>query len=825
MSQSTVKKIPNNYFDGMPVTGFHKIVFFIIMMAYFCEQMDNWNFGFIAPALMHTWGLQMSDIGVVTLWYFIGMTAGGFFGGVISDFIGRRKTFLISIATFSFFSVLNGFTDNFHVFVIARSMTGFGVFCLMVCSQAYIAEMAPAESRGKWQNLVAAVGFSAVPVIGVMCRAIIPLAEEAWRFIFYFGGVGLIAFFVGLRYLKESPRWLVARGRLEEAEQVVFEITGKHVDLSEAAKNVQTKVPVMEVLTGMFRRQYIKRTLVLLAIVVFTNPATFTVTNWTATLLKAHGFSLEDSLMATTIISVGVPAGLFFSSFVTDLGGRKIPIMCMLIILAVLGPIFGNMTGYWPVVLTGVVLTAVVMAMGFTIFQALEVGAVLMNMNGRENKVWKGVHGFPNKIFPGGYLMTSRGSRDGRYGVQDGLDLVQIDWDGNVVWKFDRNEYIEDPGIPGRWMARSHHDYQREGSTTGYYAPGMEPKTDSGNTLVLAHRNARNPKISDKQLLDDVILEVDWDGDIVWEWHCNEHFDEMGFREGPKNTLARDPNYRQTQPEGMGDWMHINSMSVLGPNKWYDAGDERFHPDNIIVDGREANIIFIISKATGKIVWKLGPDYDNSPEAKAIGWIIGQHHCHMVPRGLPGEGNILIFDNGGWGGYDVPNPGSPTGVKAALRDHSRVLEIDPVAMKIVWQYTPTEAGFLAPMDCNRFYSPFISGMQRLPNGNTLITEGSDGRVFEVTKDHELVWEFISPYWGQKLPMNMVYRAYRVPYEWVPQLGKQEETPIERIDVNAFRMPGAAALGDRDSEIAIEGCAPYEGDNALCVASVDDPEDQ
>lgn len=368
MSQSTVKKIPNNYFDGMPVTGFYKIVFFIIMMAYFCEQMDNWNFGFIAPALMHTWGLQMSDIGVVTLWYFIGMTAGGFFGGVISDFIGRRKTFLISIATFSFFSVLNGFTDNFHVFVIARSMTGFGVFCLMVCSQAYIAEMAPAESRGKWQNLVAAVGFSAVPVIGVMCRAIIPLAEEAWRFIFYFGGVGLIAFFVGLRYLKESPRWLVARGRLEEAEQVVFEITGKHVDLSEAAKNVQTKVPVMEVLTGMFRRQYIKRTLVLLAIVVFTNPATFTVTNWTATLLKAHGFSLEDSLMATTIISVGVPAGLFFSSFVTDLGGRKIPIMCMLIILAVLGPIFGNMTGYWPVVLTGVVLTAVVMAMGFTVF-------------------------------------------------------------------------------------------------------------------------------------------------------------------------------------------------------------------------------------------------------------------------------------------------------------------------------------------------------------------------------------------------------------------------------------------------------------------------
>ena len=58
---------------------------------------------------------------------------------------------------------------------------------------------------------------------------------------------------------------------------------------------------------------------------------------------------------------------------------------------------------------------------------------------------------------------------------------------------------------------------------------------------------------------------------------------------------------------GMGDWMHINSMSYLGPNKWYDAGDERFHPDNIIWDGREANYIAIISKKTGKVVLVLRP--------------------------------------------------------------------------------------------------------------------------------------------------------------------------------------------------------------------------
>ena len=189
----------------------------------------------------------------------------------------------------------------------------------------------------------------------------------------------------------------------------------------------------------------------------------------------------------------------------------------------------------------------------------------------------------------------------------------------------------------------------------GYYVPGSDPKTNSGNTLILAHKNVHVPAISDKMLLDDVIYEVDWDGDIVWEWKVSDHLRSWASTHRPQPHV-RDPNYYTGFGNShiAGDWVHTNSMSVLGPNKWHDAGDERFHPDNIIVDGREANIIFIISKATGKIVWKLGPDYDNSPEAKAIGWIIGQHHCHMVPRGLPGEGNILIFDNGGWGGYDVP---------------------------------------------------------------------------------------------------------------------------------------------------------------------------
>ncbi|QPI41745.1 MULTISPECIES: aryl-sulfate sulfotransferase [Pectobacterium] len=453
---------------------------------------------------------------------------------------------------------------------------------------------------------------------------------------------------------------------------------------------------------------------------------------------------------------------------------------------------------------------------GYTVFQALERGAVLVDMNGTELRLWEGLHGFPNKILPGGYILGHSGERDSRYGMQDMVDLIQVDWDGNVVWKFNGYEHITDPDLPPEWMARVHHDYQRSGNPVGYYAPGQEPQSIGGNTLLLAHTNLHNERISDKLLLDDTIIEVDWEGNILWEWRCSDHFDELGFDDDAKTALYNNPNLRKSGG-GMGDWMHINSMSALGPNPWFDQGDTRFHPDNIIWDARESNIIAIIDKQSGNIVWQLGPHY-NTPELKHIGWIIGQHHAHMIPAGLPGAGNILVFDNGGWAGYGAPNPASADGVKNAWRDYSRVLEINPVTLDIVWRYSPYEAGIPHPTDAFRFYSPYISNIQRLPNGNTLINEGANGRLFEVTVDHEIVWEFISPYWGKTVNTNMLYRAYRVPYEWVPQLPRPQETPVIAPDNTRLRQPGAAAPGFA-SVIRIEGTRPYKkSGDALCVAT-------
>jgi hypothetical protein len=310
----------------------------------------------------------------------------------------------------------------------------------------------------------------------------------------------------------------------------------------------------------------------------------------------------------------------------------------------------------------------------------------------------------------------------------------------------------------------------------------LTPLTFFGKTLILAHFNpdlSDTEHISDIPLEDDAIYEVDWHGNVLWEWHAYEHFEQMGFDEEAKEAIR---TIQVGAPEGIGggftetDWQHINAVSYLGPNKWYDKGDLCFHPDNIIWDGRSSNITAIVARhdhprgkwRSGDIVWRIGPDYSpGNPEHK-LGQIIGQHMAHMIPKGLPGAGNILLFDNGGLAGFGSLYPGLPPYWPNTYRSYSRVIEFNPKTLEIVWEYenkTPPTLPDTAP---RKFFSWFISGAQRLLNGNTLITEGSTGRVFEVTCHGEIVWEYVNP-----LPENAggfgraIYRAYRVPCWWVP----------------------------------------------------------
>jgi hypothetical protein len=418
---------------------------------------------------------------------------------------------------------------------------------------------------------------------------------------------------------------------------------------------------------------------------------------------------------------------------------------------------------------------------GFTVLSSLGTqAAIVIDMNGNVVKRWEGFvssAGGPVRILPGGVVVGAAGANPPR---QESLELVQRDFEGNVQWRFDHNEEIKTRDGKTVWALRQHHDWQREDFPAGYYSPGATPGTGRVNTLVLTHTNRVQPKVAATATLeDDRIIELAPDGKIAWEWVASDHIDDFKFSPEARKVIAATPGYNAAR--GAFDWLHINSATYVGPNKWFDQGDQRFAPNNVIISSRQASLLAIVGR-DGKIVWQIGPDFSATPELRAIRQIIGQHHAHLIPKGLPGAGNLMVFDNGGGSGYGTPTATALEGQNIYSRPTSRVLEIDPVTLKLVWSYT-----------AQTFFATNISGAQRLANGNTLVTEGPDGRLFEVTTDGTIVWEYMSPFFTTGAgpaarPANSVYRAYRVPYEWIPQIAKPAEKSVKAPAAGEFRVP-------------------------------------
>jgi hypothetical protein len=339
---------------------------------------------------------------------------------------------------------------------------------------------------------------------------------------------------------------------------------------------------------------------------------------------------------------------------------------------------------------------------GYTLFSPFDENSVmLIDMQGNRRHFWSSSNPrdeSPKPILKGNildYISMSTSS------IASGI--AEIDWNGNVLFSFFSEEH-----------SFLHHDQE---------------KTRKGNYMILGSKFHTIPSISPSTLQDDFIIEVDLHGNIIWEWMTSDHFDEFGFSEEAKRIIWEGTPYDENHV----DVFHTNSIQVIPENRFYNQGDNRFRPGNILVSQRNTNIVFVIDKNSGKIVWKVGPEDNVS---------IGQHHASMIRKGYPGAGNILLFDNGGEGGYPQ-----------RYRSTSRIIEINR-DKEIEWLYT-----------ARNFSNSYMGSAQRLPNGNTMICEAVKGRIFEVTMTGEIVWEYLHTDPNQEHDSKSIYRAYRVGLDW------------------------------------------------------------
>ncbi|MAB80935.1 MAG: hypothetical protein CMJ89_16435 [Planctomycetes bacterium] len=353
--------------------------------------------------------------------------------------------------------------------------------------------------------------------------------------------------------------------------------------------------------------------------------------------------------------------------------------------------------------------------------------------------------------------------------------IQEIDWNGDTLWDF---RWDSEEGL-------SHHDIEA---------------LANGNILILAwDRGAREVGLAagrDPELLAGeewwagAVYEIrptpPEGGEVVWSWHAMDHLIQDRDatlpnygepRERPERIDIngdRDPDppdeeeeaeqdrqmaalgYAGGDDDGDGDddededeedpedaarkarvknadWLHINAV------------DYNAQLDQIALSVRRYDEVWIIDHSTtteeaagprGDLLYRWG-----NPFAYGMGvWeqrqLLGQHHVQWIPEGRLGAGNLIVFNNGArpreWSSAD--EWWAPRDAEGRYpREKGRPFGPE----KFEWSYAAAEP--------TEFFSSFISGVQRLPNANTLICSGAPGHVFEVTPDGDVVWDWRSPF--------------------------------------------------------------------------------
>lgn len=408
------------------------------------------------------------------------------------------------------------------------------------------------------------------------------------------------------------------------------------------------------------------------------------------------------------------------------------------------------------------------------------------------------VHSWPAATTPGmavylldngDLLRPATTTRDPRFNAGGAAGRVEtIAWDGTLLWRFDytASTYL------------SHHDVE--------WLP-------NGNVLVIAWEvksqaeaiaAGRDPAlVTANGLWPDHVIEVEpilpSGGNIVWEWHLWDHLiQDFDATKANYGVVANSPelvdiNAREGGMAGAADWVHTNGIA--------------YHPgfDQILLSIHSLSEIWVIDHSTttaeaaghsggrygkgGDLLYRWGNPRMYRAGTAADRQLFSQHDARWIEPGLPGEGNITVFNNGG---------GRPGG------NHSSIEEIVPPVdasgnyslgtgpayppAAPVWTYkaTPTSS----------FYATNISGAHRLPNGNTMICNGPAGTFFEVNAAGVELWRYVSPVTrtsilqqGQAVPVgmnnNQVFRVHRYAPDH-PGLQGRDLTPGTQVEVYPCR---------------------------------------
>jgi MFS transporter, putative metabolite:H+ symporter len=343
--------------DRLPTGSFHRRIFMLVGAGMLLDGYDLYVFTNVLPATAQSGfstALQNADFISKT---FLGMTIGALATGFLGDRYGRRFTYQVNLLLFGLASLAATFAPDMTTLIWLRFVMGLGLGAEIVVGYSTLTEFVPPKSRGRWLSMMAVLVVSGLPITALLGYLIIP--TYGWRVMFAIAGVGALIVWYLRKGLPESPRWLEARGRADEAEALLQAIEKEAATAGPLPAPAPAAPAATFSLSALLAPPLLSRMVVGSWVLITINTLIFGFVTWLPQFFLQQGLTIARSFAYTLIIALGTPFGALCGAFCADSLGRRRTIIGASLATIVLGVIYSRFqagTDAWLILTIGFLL-------------------------------------------------------------------------------------------------------------------------------------------------------------------------------------------------------------------------------------------------------------------------------------------------------------------------------------------------------------------------------------------------------------------------------------------------------------------------------------
>lgn len=337
--------------DKLKMSSFHYRLITVAGLGTLFDSLDVGIVGFVMAALIKAWSLGNLMIGLVGSASLVGMAIGAMVSGALSDRLGRRQIFMMTLLIYSVATGLSGLSITLSMLLLFRFFVGVGLGGELPVTTTMVAEFLPQKSRG--QGIVLLESFWAVGWLIASIVAFLVIPHYGWRIAFFIGMLPALYVLYLRRHIPESPRYLNRKGRFEEAKAAMAAAYGSAVANNLTANERTTTQRVY----SLFGQGMTKKTLMLWVLWIGMNFAFYGMFLWLPSVLVEKGYSLVNSFGYVVIVTLVEIPGYLSAAWVVDRLGRKRTLIGYVLLSALAAGAFGTAHSVSQILLYGCLLS------------------------------------------------------------------------------------------------------------------------------------------------------------------------------------------------------------------------------------------------------------------------------------------------------------------------------------------------------------------------------------------------------------------------------------------------------------------------------------